>query len=97
MEVTRKDAFLDLFLVNREGLMSEVVIGDCLDHSNHKVIEFKICWQEEKCYRNFHPRKAGFRLHRELVNKLSWENAFEGAGVHQCWLLFKDPILRAQE
>lgn len=36
-ETTRKAALLDLLLVNIEGLMSEVVIADSLNHSDHQI------------------------------------------------------------
>lgn len=29
--------------------------------------------------------RADFRLLRERVSKVPWENASEGAGIHQCW------------
>lgn len=40
-EPSRKDALLDLF-VNTEGLMGDVMIGDCLGHIDHEMVEFKI-------------------------------------------------------
>ncbi|KAJ7410989.1 hypothetical protein WISP_105223 [Willisornis vidua] len=46
--LTQKDGLLDLLLVNRVDLMSEVEIGGCLGHSNHKVIEFKISVDRRK-------------------------------------------------
>ncbi|KAJ7397530.1 hypothetical protein BTVI_134533 [Pitangus sulphuratus] len=39
----QKDSLLDLLLVTRGDLMTEVEIGGHLGHNNHKVIEFKIC------------------------------------------------------
>ncbi|KAF1676790.1 hypothetical protein FQV07_0001317, partial [Pygoscelis papua] len=41
--------------------------------------------------------RATFGLLKELVSKVSWESAFEGTGVHECWSLFKSHLLRAQE
>lgn len=41
-ELTRKGAHLDLLFGNREGFMGKVVIGDCLSHSKHKVVELQI-------------------------------------------------------
>lgn len=41
-EPTRNGALLDLLSVNREGLVSEAVIGDCLSHSDREVVEFQI-------------------------------------------------------
>lgn len=36
--------------------------------------------------------RADLTLLRELVSKVPWENASEGAGIHQYW----SPPLRAQ-
>lgn len=41
-EPKRKDALPVLLFVNREGLVRDVVIGGCLGHSDHEMIEFKI-------------------------------------------------------
>ena len=41
-EPTRKGAILGLLFVNSEGLVVKVVIGGCLGHSDHKVVEFQI-------------------------------------------------------
>ena len=41
-EPTRKDALLDLLFVNREGLVGDVMVGGCLGHSDHEMVEFKI-------------------------------------------------------
>lgn len=41
-EPTQKQALFDLMLVNREDLMSKVMIGIHLGHSDHKVIEIYI-------------------------------------------------------
>lgn len=40
-ELIRKDALLDLMLVNR-GLAGEVAVGRLVGHTDHEVIEFKI-------------------------------------------------------
>lgn len=42
-------------------------------------------------------RRADFMLIRKLVSKVAWENTFEGTEVHQCWSLFKQHPLKAQE
>ncbi|KAJ7417020.1 rna-directed dna polymerase from mobile element jockey-like [Pitangus sulphuratus] len=76
-ESTWKDALLDLLLVNKEDLMSKVEIGNCLGHSSHKVIEFKISVNGRKCASKTSTldiRRADFRLLRELVSKFPWEN-----------------------
>lgn len=51
---TRGDALLGLLLVNREGLMSDVMPGGCLGHSSHKMIQFLIpkevkSWVSRNC------------------------------------------------
>lgn len=45
---------------------------------------------------NFNPGHD-YRLLREVEVKVPWENVFTGAGVHQCWSLFKQHLLRAHE
>ena len=42
-------------------------------------------------------RRAGFRSLWQLLSKVPWGKYFEGAGVHQHWLLFNDHLLKAQE
>ena len=41
-EPARKDALLGLLFVNREGLVGDVMVGACLGHSDHEMVEFKI-------------------------------------------------------
>jgi len=41
-EPARKDVLLELLFVNREGLVGDVMVGGCLGHSDHEMIEFKI-------------------------------------------------------
>lgn len=38
--------------------------------------------------------RVSFRKLQELVDRVSWQTAFEGNGVHQCWPLKND--LRVQ-
>lgn len=47
-EMTRKVDLLDLLLVNREWLESEVVIGGHLGHNDYEAIEFKISGERRK-------------------------------------------------
>lgn len=35
-------ASLDLLFVSREGLGGDVMLGDCLGHKDHQIIEFSI-------------------------------------------------------
>ena len=41
-EPARGGVFLDLLFTNREGLVGDVVVGDCLGLSDHEMIEFLI-------------------------------------------------------
>ena len=41
-EHTRGGALLDLLFANREGLMGDVKVGDCLGQSDHEIAEFSI-------------------------------------------------------
>lgn len=42
----REGAPLDLLFANREGLVGDVMVGGCLGHSDHKILEFLIFWSE---------------------------------------------------
>ena len=42
-------------------------------------------------------RRANFKLLGELLSSVPWESAFEGLGVHECWSVFKNHLLKAQE
>ncbi|XP_027523118.1 nipped-B-like protein [Corapipo altera] len=78
-ESTWKDALLDLLLVNRVDLVSKVGIGGRLDHSDHEGIEFKISVDRRKSANKTSTlamRRANFRLLRELVSEVLWENVF---------------------
>lgn len=50
----RGGALLGLLLVNREGLVSDVITGGCLGHSNHKIMQFFVhgevkSWVSRNC------------------------------------------------
>jgi len=99
MELTRKGALLNMF-VNRERLVGKVVINSCLGHSDHEVVEFQTVGDRRKTASKTSTlgmRKADFGLLKELVSEVTWESAFEGIWVHECWSLFKSHLLRAQE
>ncbi|KAJ7411667.1 hypothetical protein BTVI_48805 [Pitangus sulphuratus] len=66
---TWKDSLLDLLDVNRVDLVSEVVIGGCLRHSDHEATEFKISVNRSKSASKtsaLDMRRADFRLLGEL-------------------------------
>lgn len=96
-EPTREGALLDLSLENREGV---VAIGGCLSHCNHKADEFKIFGDRRKTATKtsaLDMGRADFRLLRKIVSKVPSETAFEGIGVHQCWSVLKQCLLKAQD
>ena len=97
-EPTRKGSLLDLLFVNKEGLMGEVVIGGCLDHSDHEIVEFQIIGDRRKTASKtstLDMGRADFGLLKELLRQVPWESAFEGVGVHECWSLFKSHLFKS--
>ncbi|KFV11016.1 hypothetical protein N340_00534, partial [Tauraco erythrolophus] len=42
-------------------------------------------------------RRADFGLFRDLLAKVRWDEALEGRGALESWLMFKDHLLQAQE
>ncbi|KAK4806138.1 hypothetical protein QYF61_001061 [Mycteria americana] len=99
-EPTRKDALLDLLFVNGEGLVGDVMVGGCLGHSDHEMVELKIfsvMRKKDSRVATLDFRRANFKLLGELISRVPWESAFEGLGVHECWSAFKNHLLEAQE
>ena len=41
--------------------------------------------------------RENFRLFKELLDEISWEEDLRDKGVEQSWLLFKDGFLRTLE
>lgn len=72
--------------------MGEVVIGGCLHHSDHEIVEFQITGERRKTDSKTSTLDAGradFRILKELVSKVPRKSAFEVTGVDECWSLFK--------
>ncbi|KAJ7403393.1 hypothetical protein BTVI_77325 [Pitangus sulphuratus] len=93
-KLTLKNALLDLLMVNRADLVSEVEISGCLGHSEHKVMELKVSVDRRKSTNKTSTqdmRIADFRLLRDLLSKVPWENVLAGASD------FKRHLLRAQK
>ncbi|KFV02308.1 hypothetical protein N340_11981, partial [Tauraco erythrolophus] len=42
-------------------------------------------------------RKADFGLLKDLLARVQWDEALEGRGAQESWLIFKDHLLQAQE
>lgn len=59
--------------------MSKVKIGSCLGHNDHKEIQFIISIDRRKSASKtsaLDMRRTDFRLFRELVSEVPWENTF---------------------
>ncbi|KFV03471.1 hypothetical protein N340_12087, partial [Tauraco erythrolophus] len=41
--------------------------------------------------------RADFGLFRDLLGRVQWDEALEGRGAQESWLIFKDHLLQAQE
>ncbi|KAK4815562.1 hypothetical protein QYF61_004079 [Mycteria americana] len=99
-EPTREGAPLDLLFTNREGLVSDVMVGGCLGQSDHEVIEFLIRGEAARGVgktATLDFRRADFSLFRRLVDRVPWEAALMGKGVQEGWTFFKEEVLKAQE
>ena len=95
----RKDALIDLLFVN-EGFVGEVMVGSCLGHSDHEMLEFKIfsvMRKKDSRVATLDFRRANFPLFRELFGRVPWDSAVEGLGVDECWSVFKNHLLEAEE
>ncbi|KAK4809656.1 hypothetical protein QYF61_002553 [Mycteria americana] len=99
-EPTREGAPLDLLFTNRDGLVSDVMVGGCLGQSDHEMIEFLIRGEAARGVgktATLDFRRADFSLFRSLVERVPWEAALMGKGVQEGWTFFKEEVLKAQE
>ncbi|KAK4825020.1 hypothetical protein QYF61_023024 [Mycteria americana] len=99
-EPTREGAPLDLLFTNRDGLVSDVMVGGCLGQSDHEMIEFLIRGEAARGVgktATLDFRRADFSLFRRLVERVPWEAALMGKGVQEGWTFFKEEVLKAQE
>ena len=99
-EPTREGNPLDLLIVNREGLVGDVMVGGRLGHSNHERIEFSILGEIRRGISRTATldfQRADFGLFRGLVDRVPWEAVLKGKGVQEGWTFFKKEILKAQE
>lgn len=74
--------------------------GGALGHSSHKAVRLNILADGRKTATKtsaLDMRRAEFRLLRQLLSRISWEAAFEGVGVCQCWSVLKYHLLKVQE
>ena len=89
-EPTRGGALLDLLFTNREGLIGDVKVGDCLAQRNYEIVEFSILGNVRRVTSktavvNF--QKVDFDLFRMLVAGVPWESLLKGKGVQEAWTL----------
>lgn len=74
---------LDPLLVNREGLLSDVVVGGRQVHCHHEIIKKKrksfSSWRSKK--QNCHLGLPEFGLFRRLIKGAFWEAVMKGKGV----------------
>ncbi|KAK4815696.1 hypothetical protein QYF61_006679 [Mycteria americana] len=99
-EPTREGAPLDLLFMNREGLVSHVMVGGRLGQSDHEMIEFLIRGEAARGVSKTATldfRRADFGLFRRLVERVPWEAALMGKGVQEGWTFLKEEVLKAQE
>ncbi|KAK4827846.1 LOW QUALITY PROTEIN: hypothetical protein QYF61_021983 [Mycteria americana] len=99
-EPTREGALLELLFVNREGLAGDVMVGGCLGHSDHEVIEFLILGEVRRGVSRTATLdfwRADFGLFRGLADRVPWEAVLKGKGVQEGWTFFKKKIVKAEE
>ncbi|XP_062466520.1 uncharacterized protein LOC134159318 [Pezoporus occidentalis] len=99
-EPTRRGAMLDLVLTNREGLVGKVMLQGSLGCSDHEMVEFEVLRTVRRACSKLTAlvfKRADFGLFRNLLWKVPWDIALEGRGAQDCWLIFKDHLLQAQE
>ncbi|KAK4821701.1 hypothetical protein QYF61_027773 [Mycteria americana] len=99
-EPTREGAPLDLLFTNREGLVSDVMVGGRLGQSDHEMIVVLILGEVRRGVSRtatWDFWRAGFGLFMKLADRGPWEAVLKGKGVQEGWTFFKKEILQAQE
>ena len=97
---TREGTLLDLLFMNREGLVSDVMVGGHIGHSDHEMIEFLILGEVRRGVSRTATlgfRRANFGLFGRLVDRVPREAVLRGKGFQEGWTFFKKEILKAQE
>lgn len=71
-ELTRKGSLLNMSFVNGDGLMGEMILGDCVGHSHHEMLDFKSFDMRKTVGRaaTLGFGRADFRLLEKLVSKV---------------------------
>ena len=97
---TRGSKILDLLFVNREGLVGDVEVGGCLEHSDHKMLDFSIPVEPRRGVSRTATldfQRADFNLFRTMVQRVPWEVVLESVGAQEGWEYFNGVILKVQE
>jgi len=96
---TMRGVMLDLVLINKEGLMGNVKVKGSRGCNDHEMVELKILRAARRVHSKLTTlefRRADFGLCRDLLGKVPWDEALEGRGAREKWLIFRDHLLQAQ-
>ncbi|RMB92333.1 hypothetical protein DUI87_31207 [Hirundo rustica rustica] len=97
-EPTRGGTMLDLFFVNADGLVGDVMVGGPLGQNEHEIIEFLIFGEVRRSTSKtlaLDFRRADLGLFRRLIQSIPWEAALKNKGVQESWACLKTKILSA--
>ena len=98
--LTRNSALLDLLLTNQQDLLDNITTNGSFGYSDHNIVEFKILPSMLKASSRtkiLDFRRANFKMLRARLQGIPWEASMEGKGACECWELFKNSLLKAQE
>lgn len=97
-ELTREGVPRDLLFVNWEGLLGDMLVGDCLRHSDHKAIEFSVLGEARRAVsKSLDFQRTDFDFFRDLKDKVLCETLLKGKGDQEGWIFFKNKIMKVQE
>ncbi|PKU30494.1 rna-directed dna polymerase from mobile element jockey-like [Limosa lapponica baueri] len=97
---TRISALLHLLLANQEDLLDNITTNVSLGYSDHNIVDFKILPSTLKTSSRtkiLDFTRADFNMLRAQLQGIPWEASVEGKGACECWELFKNSFLEAQE
>ena len=94
-EPTRNRAILDLAFVTDISIVRDVVVGEDLGGSDHKLIRIKLGLTKEKICNNVMVpdiQKGDFMKFRSLLREINWEYEFEEKNASEMWSIFREII-----
>ena len=77
---------LDLFLINEEGLVTNVNLKGSLGCSDHETVDFKILRASKRVCSKLATldfRRTDFELFKELLGRVTWEKGLKGGGAQE--------------